>query len=266
MAKVTTRSLKEMKQKGHKITMLTAYDYTMARILDEAGVDVILVGDSLGMVMLGYKNTLPVTLDEMLHHAKAVVKGVEDALVVVDMPFMSYEVEVSTAVHNAGMMIKESGAAAIKLEGGSEVSMTIEAMVKARIPVMGHIGLTPQAIHQMGGYKVQGRDSKEAKRLIDDARLLEEAGVFALVLECIPYQLAREITKSVNIPTIGIGAGPDCDGQVLVIHDLLGLYKEIRPKFVRRYRDLGSEVKNAVGEFIKDVKEVKFPTLRESYE
>lgn len=266
MGRVTTTKLARMKKDGEKITMLTAYDYTMAKILDEAGIDILLVGDSLGMVMLGYENTLPVTLDEMLHHTRAVTNGTENALVVADMPFMSYEVEISTAIHNAGMMIKESGAAAVKIEGGSEIGRTVEAMVKAKIPVMGHIGLTPQAIHQMGGYKVQGRNSEAAQKLLNDAQVLSKAGIFALVLECIPYQLAREITGSVEVPTIGIGAGPHCDGQVLVIHDILGLYEEIRPKFVKRYRELGSQIKGAVVEFIDEVREGKFPTLKESYE
>jgi len=261
MDKMTTTRLREMKQKGEKITMLTAYDYTMAKILDEAGIDILLVGDSLGMVMLGYENTLPVTLDEMLHHTRAVAKGTENALLVADMPFMSYEVEAEEAVRNAGRLIKEAGAQAIKLEGGLEIAGTIKALVAAKIPVMGHIGLTPQAIHQMGGYKVQ-----RGKELVEAARTLEQAGIFALVLECIPYPLAKEITESVEVPTIGIGAGPHCDGQVLVIHDILGLYEEIRPKFVKRYRELGSQIKEAATEFIKEVREGRFPTLKESYE
>ena len=266
MPKITTTRLKEMKKKGEKITMLTAYDYTMARILDEAGIDILLVGDSLGMVMLGYENTLPVTLDEMLHHTKAVARGTKNSLVVADMPFMSYEIEAQEAVDNAGVLIKEGAAQAVKVEGGAEIAQTIKAMIKAKIPVMGHIGLTPQAIHQMGGYKIQGRDSEGARRLIDEARLLEEAGIFVLVLECIPYQLAKEITESIEIPTIGIGAGPHCDGQVLVIHDLLGLYEELKPKFVKKYRELGKEIKGAVGEFIEEVREGRFPTLDQSYE
>lgn len=265
MARITTTRLKEMKEKGEKITMLTAYDYTMARILDEAGVDILLVGDSLGMVMLGYENTLPVTIEELLHHTKAVTRGAENSLVVADMPFMSYEVEMTEAVHNAGMLIKEGEAAAVKVEGGAEIAETIQAMVRAKIAVMGHIGLTPQAIHQMGGYKIQGRDSKQAKRLIDDAKAIERAGAFSLVLECIPYQLAKEITESIDIPSIGIGAGPYCDGQVLVIHDLLGLYEEIRPKFVKRYRELGREIKEAATEFIEEVREERFPTIDQSY-
>jgi len=209
-----------MKKDGEKITMLTAYDYTMAKILDEAGIDILLVGDSLGMVMLGYENTLPVTLDEMLHHARAVGRGTENALLVADMPFLSYEIEAKEAVRNAGRLIKEAGAQAVKVEGGAEIAETIKALVAAKIPVMGHIGLTPQAIHQMGGYKVQGRNSEAAQKLLNDAKVLSKAGIFALVLECIPYQLAKEITGSVEVPTIGIGAGPHCDGQVLVIHDI----------------------------------------------
>ncbi|MBU0567913.1 3-methyl-2-oxobutanoate hydroxymethyltransferase [bacterium] len=255
-----------MKKDGEKITMLTAYDYTTAKILDEAGIDILLVGDSLGMVMLGYENTLPVTLDEMLHHARAVGRGTENALLVADMPFLSYEIEAKEAVRNAGRLIKEAGAQAVKVEGGAEIAETIKALVAAKIPVMGHIGLTPQAIHQMGGYKVQGRNSEAAQKLLNDAKVLSKAGIFALVLECIPYQLAKEITGSVEVPTIGIGAGPHCDGQVLVIHDILGLYEEIRPKFVKRYRELGSQIKGAVTEFINEVREGEFPTLKESYE
>lgn len=266
MGRVTTTKLARMKKDGEKITMLTAYDYTMAKILDEAGIDILLVGDSLGMVMLGYENTLPVTLDEMLHHARAVGRGTENALLVADMPFLSYEIEAKEAVRNAGRLIKEAGAQAVKVEGGAEIAETIKALVAAKIPVMGHIGLTPQAIHQMGGYKVQGRNSEAAQKLLNDAKVLSKAGIFALVLECIPYQLAKEITGSVEVPTIGIGAGPHCDGQVLVIHDILGLYEEIRPKFVKRYRELGSQIKGAVTEFINEVREGEFPTLKESYE
>lgn len=266
MARITTTRLREMKKKGEKITMLTAYDYTMARILDEAGIDILLVGDSLGMVMMGYENTLPVTIDDINYYTWPVAHGAKNAMVVSDMPFMSYEIEITEAVRNAGRLIKEGGAQAVKVEGGIEIVQTIEAMIKAKIPVMGHIGLTPQAIHQLGGYKIQGRNTEAAKRLIDEAKTLERAGIFALVLECIPYQLAKEITESIEIPTIGIGAGPYCDGQVLVIHDLLGLYREIRPKFVKRYRDLDKEISSAVREFIEDVKSGKFPTLKESYE
>jgi len=266
MGRVTTTKLARMKKDGEKITMLTAYDYTTAKILDEAGIDILLVGDSLGMVMLGYENTLPVTLDEMLHHARAVGRGTENALLVADMPFLSYEIEAKEAVRNAGRLIKEAGAQAVKVEGGAEIAETIKALVAAKIPVMGHIGLTPQAIHQMGGYKVQGRNSEAAQKLLNDAKVLSKAGIFALVLECIPYQLAKEITGSVEVPTIGIGAGPHCDGQVLVIHDILGLYEEIRPKFVKRYRELGSQIKGAVTEFINEVREGEFPTLKESYE
>lgn len=266
MGRVRITSIKEMKERGEKITMLTAYDYTMARLLDMAGVDIVLVGDSVGMVMLGYSDTLPVTIEDMVHHTRSVARGVRDALIIADMPFLSYEIDKSEAILNAGLLVKEGGANGVKLEGGREVIGTVEAIVKAKIPIMGHIGLTPQAIHKIGGYKVQGRGQDEARRLLDDARALEEAGVFAIVLECIPYLLAKEISEAVKIPTIGIGAGPYCDGQVLVIHDLLGLYEEVRPKFVRRYKELGKEIVDGVRGFIKDVKEKRFPTLDESYE
>lgn len=266
MDRITTTKLARMKKDGRKIAMLTAYDYTTAKILDGAGIDILLVGDSLGMVILGYENTLPVTLDEMLHHTRAVANGTKNALIVADMPFLSYEVEAKEAVRNAGRLIKEAGAQAVKVEGGGEIVETIKAMVRAKIPVMGHIGLTPSAIHQMGGYKIQGRNYEAAQKLLNDAKELSKTGIFALVLECIPYQLAREITESVEIPTIGIGAGPHCDGQVLVVYDLLGLYDEIRPKFAKRYRELGKEIKGAATEFIDEVREGGFPTLKESYE
>jgi 3-methyl-2-oxobutanoate hydroxymethyltransferase len=266
VARVTTTSIKEKKQKGEKITMLTVYDYTMAKILDEVGIDILLVGDSLGMVMLGYENTLPVTIEDINYHTLAVSRGAKNALIVGDMPFMSYEVEISEAIRNGGMLIKEGGAHAVKVEGGREITQTIRAMLRAKIPVMGHIGLTPQAIHRMGGYRIRGRDSVEAKRILEDAKELEEVGVFAVVLECIPYLLAKEITETIKVPTIGIGAGPYCDGQVLVLHDLLGLYEEMRPKFVRRYKDLAKEIRDGVKGFIEDVKEGRFPTLEESYE
>lgn len=264
--KMTTTKLQEMKKTNKKIAMLTAYDYSMAKILDNAGIDILLVGDSLSMVMLGYENTLPVSMDEMVIFTKAVSKGTTNALVVADMPFLSYKVDVVDAVYNAGRLIKEGGAQAVKVEGGEHIAKTILAMIHADIPVMGHLGLTPQAIHQMGGYKVQGKNSSSAKKLSEDAKLLEEIGVFALVLECIPYKLSQEITQTLNIPTIGIGAGPYCDGQVLVSHDVLGLYEDIRPKFVRQYADLKSAMAEAVKKYAQEVKKGKFPTLDESYE
>jgi len=266
MSRITTTKLQEMKKANNKITMLTVYDYSMAKILDNAGIDILLVGDSLSMVMLGNENTLPVTMDEMCIFTKAVAKGTTNALVVADMPFLSYKVDLKDAIYNAGRLIKECGAQAVKVEGGEHIAKTILAMIHADIPVMGHIGLTPQAIHKIGGYKIQGKKSQSAKQLIEDAKLLEEIGIFALVLECIPYELAKEITEAINIPTIGIGAGPYCDGQVLVIHDILGLYEEIRPKFVRKYADLKSTIMNAVSNYVNDVRENKFPTLKESYE
>lgn len=266
MSKVTITKLQDMKNANKKITMLTAYDYSMAKILDNAGIDILLVGDSLSMVMLGNENTLPVSMDEMVIFTKAVAKGTTNALVVADMPFLSYKVDLKDAVYNAGRLIKDGGAQAVKVEGGEYIAKAILAMIHADIPVMGHLGLTPQAIHQMGGYKIQGKNPPSAEKLIEDAKLLEEIGIFALVLECIPYELAKEITEAIDIPTIGIGAGPYCDGQILVIHDILGFYEEIRPKFVRKYADLTSVITKAVNKYTKDVQEGKFPTLEESYE
>jgi 3-methyl-2-oxobutanoate hydroxymethyltransferase len=264
---ITTTHLLQMKNAGQKITMLTAYDYSMANILDAAKVDVILVGDSLGMVMLGYKNTIPVTMDEMVHHTKAVVRACSHSLVVADMPFLSYKIDISGAVHNAGRLIKEGGAIGVKVEGGTEIVDIVSAIIKADIPVMGHIGLTPQAVNQMGGYKVQGKDSKTAQKLFYDAQCLADTGVFGLVIECIPYKLAEEITHTLpNTPTIGIGAGPFCDGQVLVSHDLLGIYNKKIPRFVRKYADLTSVITAAVEKFSKDVRKQNFPSLEESYE
>ncbi|MDI6736735.1 MAG: 3-methyl-2-oxobutanoate hydroxymethyltransferase [bacterium] len=265
MSRMTTTKLQEMKKASQKITMLTAYDYSMAKILDNCGVDVLLVGDSLSMVMLGNENILPVTMDEMVTFTKAVAKGTTKALVVADMPFLSYKVDLKDAVYNAGRFIKEAGAQAVKVEGGEHIAKTILSMIHADIPVMGHLGLTPQAIHQMGGYKIQGKTPPSAKELIKDAKILEEVGIFALILECIPYELAQEVAQAINIPTIGIGAGPYCDGQVLVIHDVLGLYDEIRPKFVRPYLDLKSIIAKAVNKYIADVRQGEFPTLEESY-
>lgn len=252
--KVTVPGIKEKKGK-EKITMLTAYDFCFAKIIDEAGVDIILVGDSVGTVMLGYPNTLSVTVQEMIHHTKAVTKAVNRALVVIDMPFMSYQESIEQAKRNAGRMIKESGAEAVKLEGGERMKDVIKAIVDIDIPVMGHIGLTPQSLHSLGGYKVQ----REEERLLRDAKAIEEAGAFSIVLECVPRQIAKRITESVSIPTIGIGAGPDCDGQVLVIHDLLGLLGDFRPKFVKQYLNLRELVKSGVQRYIQEVKSGLFP-------
>lgn len=257
--KVTTAELRRMKAEGRPITMLTAYDYPMARLVDAAGVDVVLVGDSVGNVVLGYTSTLPVTMDEMVHHVKAVARGVARAMVVADMPFLSYQVSTEEALRNAGRFLKEAEAQAVKLEGGREITDRVRALVAAGIPVMGHIGLTPQAVHQMGGYRVQGRDVATARKLLDDALALEEAGAFSLVLECVPAPLAQLITEELTIPTIGIGAGPSCDGQVLVTHDLLGLYGGFAPKFVKRYAELHEAITQALAEYVKEVRERKFP-------
>jgi 3-methyl-2-oxobutanoate hydroxymethyltransferase len=264
--KVTTTALREMKARGERITMLTAYDYPSARMVDDAGIDAILVGDSLGNVILGYKNTLAVTMEEMLHHTKAVARATERALVIGDMPFMSYQASVEDAVRNAGRFLKEGHAEAVKVEGGRSVLNKIEAIVGAGIPVMGHLGLTPQWIHQFGGYKVQGKTGAAAKFILEDSKLLERAGVFSLVLECVPWQLAKLITERANVPTIGIGAGPYCDGQVLVLHDLLGLSGEHIPKFVKRYARLDSIMAKALSDFKEEVRGEKFPSLEHSYE
>lgn len=256
LRKLTVPDIQKKKVTGEKITMLTAYDAPMAEILDENGIDVILVGDSVGTVISAYPNTLSVTVEEMIYHTKAVSRKVKRALVVIDMPFMSYQVSIEEAKRNAGRMIKESGAEAVKIEGGKTVADTIKAIVDIDIPVMGHIGLTPQSIHKFGGYKIQ----RHREKLLEDAKAVEEAGAFAIVLECVPEEIAKEITESLSIPTIGIGAGRYCDGQVLVIHDLLGLLGDFRPKFVKRYVDLRSIISNAVKEFIEDVKTGKFPS------
>ncbi|MEW6103323.1 MAG: 3-methyl-2-oxobutanoate hydroxymethyltransferase [bacterium] len=256
----TIPEIQRMKNEKRRITALTCYDFQMAKILDEAGIDIVLVGDSLGMVVLGYENTLPVTMDEMLHHTKAVKRGIENALLVGDMPFMSYKVDIKDSVYNAGRMTKEGGASAVKLEGGIEIIPTIKAMLDADIPVMGHIGLRPQAIHKMGGYKVQ-RD----EALIEEAFELERAGIFSLVLECIPGSLAKKITESLKIPTIGIGSGIHCDGQILVLNDMIGL-TERSPKFVRKYLNMKDEISRAIKRFIEDVLKGDFPRKEESYE
>ena len=263
--RITITDIKNMKQKKEKIPMLTAYDYVTAKMVDEAGVPLILVGDSLGMVMLGYESTIPVTMEEMIHHTKAVVRGAKKALVVGDMPFMTYHVSISDALHNAARFIQEGGAQAVKLEGGEVVAETARRLVGCGIPVMGHIGLTPQSIHQLGGFKVRGKGLEEARKLLNDARILEEAGAFAVVLECTPAPLSKLITEKLAIPTIGIGAGPDCDGQVQVISDLLGLYTDFVPKHAKQYARLAGEIKTAVFSYVSEVKSRSFPTAEQSY-
>jgi 3-methyl-2-oxobutanoate hydroxymethyltransferase len=263
--RVTITEIREMKHRKEKIPMLTAYDYVTAKMVDEAGVPLILVGDSLGMVMLGYESTIPVTMEEMIHHTKAVMRGAKKALIIGDMPFMSYHISVSDALHNATRFIQEGGAQVVKLEGGEVVAEQVRRLVDCGIPVMGHIGLTPQSIHQLGGFKVQGRVVKEAKKLLNDASVLEEAGAFAIVLECTPAPLSKLITQRLAIPTIGIGAGPDCDGQVQVISDMLGLYTEFVPKHAKRYARLAAEIKDAVSSYIAEVKSRSFPTMAQSY-
>ena len=262
---VTTAKLKEKKQRGEKIAMLTAYDYPTAKILDEAGIPVILVGDSLGMVVLGYDSTLPVTMEDMIHHTRAVTRACNNALVAVDMPFLSFQVSTEEAVRNAGRLIKETGAHAVKLEGGESIADTVHRIVACGIPVMGHIGLTPQSVHQLGGYKVVGKSKAAAARILADSGALEEAGVFAIVLETIPAQLARKITERLDVPTIGIGAGADCDGQVQVIGDILGLYTEFVPKHTKQYLKLVDMIRTAVDRYAEEVRTGAFPTDRESF-
>ena len=263
--KITTNTLQEMKQAGEKITMLTAYDFSMARILDAAGIDVILVGDSASNVMAGNDTTVPITLDHMIYHAQCVVNGVNRALIVCDMPFGSYQGDSKQALNSAIRIMKESGSHAVKLEGGSEVVESIERILSAGIPVMGHLGLTPQSIYKFGTYSVRAREEEEAAKLIEDAKLLEKAGCFSIVLEKIPAELAAKVTAAVNIPTIGIGAGSDVDGQVLVIHDLIGLTHEFNPRFLRRYLNLYDEMTKAVGKYIEDVRSLDFPNEDERY-
>ena len=263
--KMTTHQLQEMKNRGEKISMLTAYDYSYARIVDDAGIDVILVGDSASNVMAGHESTLPITLDQMIYHAQSVVRAIDRALIVVDLPFGSYQGNSSEALRSAIRIMKESGAHSVKLEGGSEVIDSVKRILSAGIPVMGHLGLTPQSIYKFGTYTVRAKEIEEAAKLKEDAKLLEEAGCFALVLEKIPATLATEVAKSVNIPVIGIGAGNGVDGQVLVLHDMLGVTKEFSPRFLRRYLNLYEEMKGAVGEYIKDVKSLDFPNDKEQY-
>ena len=263
--KLTVPDIVAMKAAGEKITMLTAYDVSFARMLDAAEIEILLVGDSLGMVLLGYESTVPVTMEEMLHHSRAVARGTQQALIVGDMPFMSYQVNESEAITNAGRFMKEAGCDAVKLEGGTEVCDTVKAIVRAGIPVMGHIGLTPQTAGKLGGYKVQGQDLDSARQLLDSASDLEEAGAFAIVLECIPDKLSALITSEISIPTIGIGAGVDCDGQVLVTHDLLGMFEKFVPSFVKSYINLAPQIKNAVLSFKDEVKSSSYPDQDHSF-
>ncbi len=259
MKPVRVPDLRAMKTNGIKITVLTAYDTSMARLLDDAGIDVILVGDSVGMVVLGYDTTLPVTLDMMVHHTQAVSRGVRRALIVADLPFLTYQVSVEDAMRNAGRLIQQGGASAVKLEGGRRVAEAVRRMTESGIPVMGHLGLTPQSVHAFGGFRQQARDEASACALLSDAKTLEEAGAFAIVLESIPFELAKSVTTAVTIPTIGIGAGPDCDGQVLVSHDVFGLHPGPVPAFARQYARLGEQLSKAASEYIEDVRGGKFP-------
>jgi 3-methyl-2-oxobutanoate hydroxymethyltransferase len=263
--KVTVPEIYAMKQRGEKITCLTAYDYSFARILDGAGVDILLVGDSLGCVVQGHETTLPVTMDEMIYHTRTVVRGRKRALVVGDMPFLSFQVSKEQAILNAGRFLQEAGAEAVKLEGGVAMRDTLEAIVQIGIPVMGHIGLTPQSVHRFGGYKIQGKNKDRRETIVNDAVAVQESGAFAVVLEGMPMELAKEITERLTIPTIGIGAGMHCDGQVLVIHDMLGLFDDFKPKFVKRYAELKEVTTNAVKNFIAEVREQKFPGKEHSF-
>ena len=263
--KNTTTSIMQMKNSGHKISMLTAYDYTTARLLDEAGVNTILVGDSLGNVILGYEDTISVTVEDMIHHSAAVARGAKNALVVTDLPFMSYQTSVYDAVVNAGRLMKEGRAGAVKLEGGKEVCPQIKAIVSAGIPVVAHLGLTPQSINTFGGFKVQGKTEAAAKKLIEDAKAVEEAGAFLLVLECVPAKLAKLVTESINIPTIGIGAGAGCDGQVLVIYDMLGMFSDFKPKFVKHFANAGDVILEAVKTYIAEIDDGTFPAEEHCY-
>jgi 3-methyl-2-oxobutanoate hydroxymethyltransferase len=265
MGRISVGELKLMKERGEKIAMLTAYDYPTARLLESAGIPMLLVGDSLGMVVLGYDSTLPVTLEDMIHHAKAVVRGTQQAIVVVDMPFMSYQISVEEALRNAGRLIKETGATAVKLEGGEAVCSTVRRIVDAGIPVMGHLGLTPQSVNQLGGYHVQGKTPAGAVRLINDAVALERAGAFAIVLETIPAYVAKKVMDRVTVPTIGIGAGPYCDGQVQVLHDFLGLFPDFLPRHARRFADLAAPIEDAVRTYVAQVHSGEFPSAKESF-
>lgn len=261
----TITTFKEQKLKGDKITMLTAYDYSTAKLMDNAGINGILIGDSLGMTMLGYEDTLSVTMEDMIHHTACVARGAKNALVVADMPFMSYQVSVEEAVRNAGRLMKEGRAQAVKLEGGASVCKQIKAITEASIPVMAHLGLTPQSVNAFGGFKVQGKSLEAARTLIEDAKRVEEAGAFSVVLECVPAALAKIITETISIPTIGIGAGAGCDGQILVYQDMLGMYSDFTPKFVKKFANVGQVMTQAFADYIKETKEGTFPTVEQSF-
>lgn len=263
--KNTVVTFNQAKEKNERITMLTAYDYSMAKLMDNAGINGLLVGDSLGMVCLGYEDTLSVTMEDIIHHTKAVARGAKNSLIVADMPFMSYQTSVYDAVVNAGRIIKEGHAQAIKLEGGLEVCDKIEAIVKASIPVMGHIGLTPQSVNVFGGFKVQGKNEEAAKRIIEEAIAIEKAGAFAIVLECVPAKLAKIITDKLTITTIGIGAGVGCDGQILVYQDMLGMYSDFKPKFVKQYENIGEKINSALTKYIEEVQDGVFPAEEHSF-
>ncbi len=263
--RLSTLDFREMKQKGEKITMVTAYDHPTAQLVDEAGVETILVGDSLGMVVLGYEDTLSVTIEDMIHHSKAVVRGSERAFVIVDMPFLTYQVTVEDALRNAGRIIQSTGAQGVKLEGGGEVVEAVSAITRAGIPVVGHLGLTPQSAGQLGGFKVQGKDPRVAREMIEDALALEDAGMFMLVLECVPRQLAALITSRLSVPVIGIGAGKECDGQVLVFHDVMGIYTGKRPKFVKQYAQARDEMEKGIKEYISEVRSGLFPEEKHTF-
>ena len=263
--KMTVPEVRSMKERGEKLVCLTAYDYCFARILDEAGIDLLLVGDSLGSVVQGHDSTLPVTVEDIIYHTRAVIRGRRRALVVSDMPFMTFQLGVDEAKRNAGRLIQEGGAESVKLEGGVTQAATIEALVKMGVPVMGHVGLTPQSVHQFGGYRIQGRGEADARAILDDAMAVEQSGAFAVVLEGIPVQLAREITQRVSIPTIGIGAGMHCDGQILVVHDMLGLFDDFTPKFVKQYADLKHTIGGAVQSYMEEVRTEAFPAEEHTF-
>ncbi|WP_202079971.1 3-methyl-2-oxobutanoate hydroxymethyltransferase [Caldalkalibacillus salinus] len=265
MKKVTTKVLEDMKRNGEPISMITAYDYPTSKLVDEAGIDVILVGDSLGMVVLGYESTIPVTINDMLHHTKAVSRGNDRALLVTDLPFLTYHGSFDRTLDACQRLMQEGGATAVKLEGGAEHQETIRRLVSAGVPVMGHLGLTPQSVNQLGGYKVQGKDTQTAAKMIEDALALQEAGVFALVLECVPADLAEKLSAQLTIPTIGIGAGLHCDGQVLVFHDIVQYQSSVNPKFVKQYAQVGNQIQDAVSEYIQEVKTRQFPTSEHSF-
>ncbi len=265
MRKISIHDLTEMRSRGEKIAVITAYDYITAKLAEAAEVPVLLVGDSLGMVVLGYDSTIPVTMEDMIHHTRAVARGAKKALIVADMPFMSYQIDIAQAMANAGRLVQEGGAHSVKLEGGENVADTVRRIVASGIPVMGHIGMTPQSVNALGGYKVQGRNRQQAVQLLKDAKALEEAGAFSVVLELVPTPLARIISQRLSIPTIGIGAGPYCDGQVQVIHDMLGLFTDFVPKHTRQYLKGAESIQSALAQYVKDIKEGSFPTEKESF-